>query len=120
MVATASGAAASPGRCHQPTSRGCRPGGHVRGSSRDQFGRFSHHQSGASLDGFRTLPAVVLAPPHATPEGLERILRRKGWSPDYQFPYLDKLWERESGWNVHAENPYSGAYGIRRLSPTPR
>ena len=45
------------------------------------------------------------------------MLRRKGWSPDYQFPYLDKLWERESGWNVHAENPYSGAYGIPQAVP---
>ena len=45
------------------------------------------------------------------------MLRKKGWSPAYQFPYLNKLWKRESGWNVHAENPYSGAYGIPQAMP---
>jgi hypothetical protein len=45
------------------------------------------------------------------------MLRRKHWSPSYQFPYLDKLWEQESGWDVHAENPYSGAYGIPQAVP---
>ena len=34
-----------------------------------------------------------------------------------QFPYLNWLWDRESSWNVHAENPYSGAYGIPQALP---
>ncbi|MGY1692736.1 aggregation-promoting factor C-terminal-like domain-containing protein [Geodermatophilus sp. SYSU D01105] len=29
-----------------------------------------------------------------------------------QFGCLDRLWERESGWNPHAQNPTSSAYGI--------
>lgn len=33
-----------------------------------------------------------------------------------QFPCLDKLWTRESGWNEHAENP-NGAYGIPQAYP---
>jgi hypothetical protein len=33
-----------------------------------------------------------------------------------QFPCLDKLWTKESGWNAHAENP-SGAYGIPQAYP---
>jgi hypothetical protein len=33
-----------------------------------------------------------------------------------QFPCLDKLWTRESGWNAHAENP-NGAYGIPQAYP---
>jgi hypothetical protein len=33
-----------------------------------------------------------------------------------QFPCLDKLWNKESGWNPHAENP-SGAYGIPQAYP---
>jgi hypothetical protein len=33
-----------------------------------------------------------------------------------QMACLDKLWTRESGWNVHAANP-SGAYGIPQALP---
>jgi hypothetical protein len=34
-----------------------------------------------------------------------------------QFPCLDKLWKRESGWNYRAENRSSGAYGIPQALP---
>ena len=34
-----------------------------------------------------------------------------------QWPYLDALWHRESGWNHLAENPSSGAYGIPQSLP---
>ena len=34
-----------------------------------------------------------------------------------QWPYLDALWQRESGWNHLAENPSSGAYGIPQSLP---
>ncbi len=43
--------------------------------------------------------------------------RRFGWRPRYQFRYLRWLWERESSWNVFAENPYTGAYGIPQAVP---
>jgi hypothetical protein len=39
-----------------------------------------------------------------------------GWSPSSQFGCLVNLWNRESGWNVHAANP-SGAYGIPQAKP---
>ena len=42
---------------------------------------------------------------------------RFGWRPKYQFRPLRKLWNRESSWNVHAYNPYSGAYGIPQAVP---
>ena len=45
------------------------------------------------------------------------MLRHFHWSSRRQFPYLNKLWSRESGWNVHASNPYSGAYGIPQAVP---
>jgi resuscitation-promoting factor RpfB len=45
-----------------------------------------------------------------------RLLRRFGWSRG-QFQYLNALWSRESSWNVYAENPYSGAYGIPQAVP---
>jgi len=34
-----------------------------------------------------------------------------------QFPCLDKLWARESGWNQKASNAGSGAYGIPQALP---
>jgi hypothetical protein len=34
-----------------------------------------------------------------------------------QFPCLNKLWNKESGWNAHAENKSSGAYGIPQAYP---
>lgn len=43
--------------------------------------------------------------------------RRFGWRPKYQFRALNRLWDRESSWNVHAYNPYSGAYGIPQAVP---
>jgi hypothetical protein len=39
-----------------------------------------------------------------------------GWSSS-QFSCLDQLWGHESGWNVSAENPSSGAYGIPQALP---
>ena len=34
-----------------------------------------------------------------------------------QFDCLSRLWDGESGWNPHAENPDSGAYGIPQALP---
>lgn len=34
-----------------------------------------------------------------------------------QFDCVEKLWTRESGWNVYATNPSSGAYGIPQALP---
>ncbi len=34
-----------------------------------------------------------------------------------QFPCLEKLWKKESGWNPKAENKSSGAYGIPQALP---
>ncbi len=42
---------------------------------------------------------------------------RFGWRPKYQFRSLNKLWEHESSWRIHAYNPYSGAYGIPQAVP---
>ncbi|MEJ3742031.1 lytic transglycosylase domain-containing protein [Actinomycetes bacterium KLBMP 9797] len=34
-----------------------------------------------------------------------------------QFPCLNKLWTKESGWNHKAQNPSSGAYGVPQALP---
>lgn len=39
-----------------------------------------------------------------------------GWGKN-QRSSLAKLWTRESGWNQHARNPYSGAHGIPQALP---
>jgi hypothetical protein len=43
------------------------------------------------------------------------LLAERGWSN--QFDCLNLLYQRESGWNYHATNPSSGAYGIPQALP---
>jgi hypothetical protein len=45
-----------------------------------------------------------------------RMLRSFGWRL-HQFRYLNRLWDVESSWNVYAQNPWSGAYGIPQAVP---
>ena len=60
---------------------------------------------------------VAAKPVRLTPRQIAlRLLPRFGWSKR-QFRYLDVLWAHESNWNKHAENPYSGAYGIPQAVP---
>ncbi len=44
------------------------------------------------------------------------MAERYGWGAG-EFSCLSSLWERESGWNVHAANASSGAYGIPQSLP---
>jgi len=44
------------------------------------------------------------------------LMIKAGFKID-QFPCLDKLWKKESGWNHRAENSSSGAYGIPQALP---
>ncbi len=54
---------------------------------------------------------------HLTPRRMARsMLHHFGWR-QRQFKYLNRLWNRESSWNVYAANPYSGAYGIPQAVP---
>lgn len=43
------------------------------------------------------------------------MLAQRGWSG--QWGCLNALWTRESNWQVYAQNPYSGAYGIPQALP---
>jgi hypothetical protein len=45
------------------------------------------------------------------------MYNRFPWRPRNQFRYLNRLWNRESGWRIRAYNPYSGAYGIPQALP---
>ncbi len=55
--------------------------------------------------------------PSGNPQKIaEGMLGSYGWSSS-QFGCLVSLWNLESGWNVHATNPSSGAYGIPQALP---
>ena len=61
------------------------------------------------------------APPATQPQGspqqiAQGMLGSFGWSSS-QFSCLQPLWNAESGWNVSAANPSSGAYGIPQALP---
>ena len=64
-------------------------------------------------------PAPASAAPAPSPGSAQAIAQQlvaaRGWGSD-QFDCLVQIWDRESGWNVHAANP-SGAYGIPQALP---
>lgn len=61
-------------------------------------------------------------PPGSTPDpGSNKAIGRqmaaaRGWGDD-QWGCLERLWDKESHWNEHAMNRYSGAYGIPQALP---
>ncbi len=61
--------------------------------------------------------APVQAAAQGNPQQIaESMLGSFGWSSS-QFSCLQPLWNAESGWNVYASNPSSGAYGIPQALP---
>lgn len=44
------------------------------------------------------------------------LVAQRGWGAE-QFACLDKLWTKESNWQVNANNPSSSAYGIPQSLP---
>jgi hypothetical protein len=57
------------------------------------------------------------AQPSGSPQHIAMaMLGSFGW-PSSQFGCLQSLWNIESGWNVYASNPSSGAYGIPQALP---
>lgn len=62
-----------------------------------------------------TETAVARVPSGPPQRIAELMLDQFGWSG--QFSCLSALWGQESGWNVYAENPSSGAYGIPQALP---
>jgi hypothetical protein len=61
-------------------------------------------------------PATATAPSGSPQQIAMAVLGSYGWSSS-QFSCLDSLWNHESGWNVSAANPSSGAYGIPQALP---
>lgn len=53
----------------------------------------------------------------ADPRTLAKALMPLFGMDSSQFSCVDNIWNHESGWNVHADNPYSSAYGIPQALP---
>ncbi len=53
----------------------------------------------------------------ADPKALARALMPQYGISSSEFGCLDNIWSQESGWNVHADNPSSSAYGIPQALP---
>jgi resuscitation-promoting factor RpfB len=80
--------------------------------------------AGFAATGRPAIELDALAQPAAAPAArpgprqiARAMLARFHWSAARQFPYLNKLWIRESGWRVHAYNRHSGARGIPQADP---
>ncbi|MGH3122695.1 MAG: lytic transglycosylase domain-containing protein [Streptosporangiaceae bacterium] len=63
-----------------------------------------------------TLDSAAVSQTRAAQRTAGRMLARFGWGKRQWSP-LKWLWNRESGWNKYATNPYSGAYGIPQAVP---
>ena len=53
----------------------------------------------------------------ADPKELARALMPEYGMSSAEFGCLDNIWSQESGWNIHADNPSSSAYGIPQALP---
>ncbi len=53
----------------------------------------------------------------ADPRTLAKALLPQFGISASEFGCLDNIWSQESGWNVHADNPSSSAYGIPQALP---
>ena len=53
----------------------------------------------------------------ADPRTLAKALLPQYGISSSEFGCLDNIWSQESGWNVHADNPSSSAYGIPQALP---
>jgi hypothetical protein len=103
--------AASSQQSSAPQSGGSQSGGSQSGSSQSGSSQSGSSQSGSSQQ---------TAEPSGSPQQIaEQMLSQFGWSSS-QFSCLDPLWQEESGWNVSAYNPGSGAFGIPQALPGSR
>ncbi len=75
--------------------------------------RAAHTAQQASAAPAAARPATPSGSPQQIAQGM---LGSFGWSAS-QFSCLLPLWNGESGWNVSASNPSSGAYGIPQALP---
>jgi hypothetical protein len=69
-------------------------------------------QAAASI----AIPAVAAPDPGSAQAIAREMVHARGWGDD-QYSCLYNLWQKESNWNVYAQNRSSGAYGIPQALP---
>ena len=72
--------------------------------------------SGGQSSGGGSAPSAGTPDPGSAKAIAYQMLQQRGMGDD-QYNCLVSLWNRESGWNVHASNGSSGAYGIPQALP---
>lgn len=70
----------------------------------------------ASSGGGSSEPVAAVVPAGEAQQIAHDMVLARGWG-EGEFSCLVKLWDKESGWNVTAENSSSGAYGIPQAYP---
>ncbi|MEW2085943.1 transglycosylase SLT domain-containing protein [Streptomyces sp. NPDC005283] len=60
---------------------------------------------------------AAAAPTSENGSGSPKAIAQKMIADDAQFQCFSKIVEHESGWNVNASNPSSGAYGLVQALP---
>ncbi|WP_407563306.1 hypothetical protein [Streptomyces sp. 184] len=79
--------------------------------------RGAHHPMFSSVYGFApSIGGGSITGVAGAKSAAREMLGQFGWG-DRQWPPLNKLWTRESGWRWNARNPSSGAYGIPQSLP---
>ena len=77
----------------------------------------SSSDSGETTGGIGVATTAPPSDPTAAQATAKSMLASFGFSESTQWPCLYDIWEQESTWNVYAENPESGAYGIPQSLP---
>ena len=78
--------------------------------------RAAARRAAAQAGAAQTTAQAANAPSGSPQQVAAGMLASFGWSSG-EFGCLDSLWSHESGWNVAASNPSSGAYGIPQALP---
>ena len=77
----------------------------------------STSESSETTGGIGVATTAPPSDPTAAQSTAKTMLASFGFSESTQWACLYDLWEQESTWNVYAENPSSGAYGIPQALP---
>lgn len=82
----------------------------------DQITKVGAKEKNKENEDFAVPPAGPVPSPGSARAIAQQMLGNYGWNEN-QFSCLDRLWQRESGWNAAAMNRSSGAYGIPQSLP---
>ncbi len=77
----------------------------------------SSRSSGNGGGGSSSEPSQPSPSPGSAKAIAKQLLAARGWGGANQYSCLVQMWNRESGWRVHANNGGSGAYGIPQALP---